>query len=60
MFSSLKFKHVTDLLISKSIYIKNVNLEKVHKTVWNSGVFFISTPMRAELDLLTNIAKILT
>ena len=55
-FSSDTFKHLTDLLTSKSINVKNFCLSKAHKTLWNSKEKFNATkPIRAETRLLASI-----
>ena len=43
LFSSGKFRKLTDLLTSKDISIKNFYLAKPHKTVWNSREKFFIT-----------------
>ena len=58
VFSSGKFRQLTDLLTSKNICIKNFYLAKAHKTVWNSREkFFVTKQMPAELDLLATMAQ---
>ena len=57
-FSRGKFKHLTELLTSKNINIKNFCLSKAHKTVWNSKEKFnITKSMRDDIDLLTSMKK---
>ena len=55
-FASGKFKHLTDLLTSNNINIKNFCLLKAHKTVWNSKEKFnVTKSMRVEINLLISM-----
>ena len=55
---SRRFKHLTDILTSKNMTIKNFYLSKSCKTVWNFSEKLNNTKtMRDELDLVTIMAK---
>ena len=58
VFSSGKFKQLTNLLTSKNISIKNFYIAKANKSVWNSSEkIFITKKIRDELDTLATVAK---